>query len=158
MAWRKFKNSSLKLVNTGDKVLIAVISSAHTLCVTMKCVRHWHRNRKQSLRKKVSHQEQTSKFKSKLNGRARQQMRWGTVWPWSKPRPATRKKVFFVISLLRLCLSFSVSNGKELDLTIINQITLSLSGNLSFLGGPLLLPSHTSCSSPSEVKMLQKKS
>merc|ERR1719397_1433297 len=32
--------------------------------------------------------------------------------------------------------------------------TCSLSGNFSFLGGPLLLPSQTSCSSPPEVKML----
>ena len=37
-----------------------------------------------------------------------------------------------------------------------HQKTCSLSGNFSFLGGPLLLPSQTSCSSPPEIKILRK--
>ena len=104
-----------------------------------------------SLLKILLHQEQKSKFKSKLNGRARRQMRWGIVWPWSKPKPETKNKYYW---------DFPIRNRKTKakSLSWHQSITLSLSGNLSFLGGPLLLPSHTSCSSPSEVKMLQKKS
>ena len=46
MTWRSFKNSSYtKWYNTGGGVLLVVISSAHTLCVTIKCVRHRHRHR-----------------------------------------------------------------------------------------------------------------
>merc|ERR1719397_2285674 len=40
------------------------------------------------------------------------------------------------------------------NLSRMEARTCSLSGNFSFLGGPLLLPSQTSCSSPPEVKML----
>ena len=50
-----------------------------------------------------------------------------------------------------------IENPVDEERAIIRFIpTWSLSGNFSFLGGPLLLPSQTSWSSPSEVRMLGK--
>ena len=76
-----------------------------------------------------------SELKIDLDLDSRQQQRKATAWHGWKPKPGEVK----------------VESSKD-----DRDCTWSLSGNFSFLGGPLLLPSQTSCSSPPEVKILRK--
>ena len=78
---------------------------------------------------------QPTTYKQKENWSSRQQQRKATAWHGWKPKPGEVK----------------VESSKD-----DRDCTWSLSGNFSFLGGPLLLPSQTSCSSPPEVKILRK--